>query len=122
MKINFPDEEEPKVEVSLKEPETVPIIPGDILLFSVGQMFDLKPIEIASNREKLNLLIDFAKTQTEDRSAEGIKWAIRSLQGKVGTPPLGQKWIDYLSEFCYISLEGMKLEKEKQRYLKNSLK
>ena len=89
------------------------------LLTSVGQLFDLRPVEMGAMKEKINLLIDYAKTQTDDHTPEGIKWAIRALQGKVGTPPLGEKWVNYLSKYCYLKLEGLKVKEETEKYERN---
>ena len=107
-------------QTEMKEPEFTPVPEGEIMLHSVGQMFDLRPTEIPGFKSKINLLIDYAKSQTEDRSLEGIKWAIRSLQGKVGTPPLGEKWINYLSKYAYLKLEGIRLQQEAEQYEHNN--
>lgn len=90
-----------------------------MLIQSVGQLFDMRPGEIANAKEKINLLIDYAKTVTNDHSSEGIRWAVRSLQGRVGTPPLGEKWLPYLSKYAYIKLESMKMQEEVERYERN---
>lgn len=92
----------------------------DILITSVGQLFDMKPSEMGAMKDKINLLIDYARTQTDETSPESIKWAIRSLQGKVGTPPLGEKWINYLSKYAYLKLEGLKLQKETEQFERNA--
>jgi hypothetical protein len=92
---------------------------GEIMLNSVGQMFNLRPDEITKDKDKINLLIDYAKSQTDETSPEAIKWAIRSLQGRVGTPPLGQAWIPYLSQYAYLKLESLKLNKEVEKYEHN---
>lgn len=101
--------------VQPKDPESTTIT-GDMLNQSVGQIFNLRPNEIVQNKEQIELLLDYAKTQTDDKSLEGLKWAIRNLQDKVGTPPLGQRWLPYLSKYCYIKLESMKFAKEAEKY------
>ena len=102
-----------------KTPATAPVLEGELLQQSVGQVFDLTPNQVNKYKNKIDTLIEFAKTQTEDHSIEGIKWAIRSLQGKVGTPPLGEKWITYLAKYAWIKLEGRKVEKEVEQYEHN---
>jgi hypothetical protein len=99
-----------------KVPETTPVITGQMMEQSVGQMFDLLPSEISRYSDKIQTLIAYAKTQTDSTSPEALKWAIRSLQGRVGTPPLGQKWINYLGQYAWIKLESMKLQKEVENY------
>lgn len=99
------------------EPGTV--IPDGVLLVErVAQMFDLKPSEVSQYKAKLNTLIEYAKTKTTDHSPEGLKWAIRSLGTKLGTPPLGEKLIGYLHRFAYLELESQQIEKEKEKYLR----
>lgn len=119
MDIQIVGETEEKKPIVMNEAETTPVLTGDLMIQSIGQMFDLKPTQIAAYKEKIGLLYDYAKSQTEDRSMEGIKWAIRSLQGKVGTPPLGEKWINYLSKYAYLKLENMKMQKEVENYEHN---
>ena len=91
--------------------DTVAVKDGEIFVQQVGNIFNFTPLECAKYKDKINTLIDYAKTQTDDHSLEGIRWAIRSLQGKVGTPPLGQKWITYLTEYAYLKLEQLDLAK-----------
>ena len=122
MKIDIVDDQgnvEESKPREVKTPVEVPMIPGEMLVFSVAQMFDILPTEIGNYREKINLLVEYAHSQTEDRSPEGVKWAIRSLQGKVGTPPLGEKWINYLGKYAYLKLEGIKLQKDVEKYERN---
>ena len=103
----------------MKESDSLPVITGDLMVQSVGQMFDMRPAEILTWKEKIGLLIDYAKTQTDDRTPEGIKWAIRSLQGRVGTPPLGEKWVNYLSKYAWLKLDEIRLKKEVENYERN---
>ncbi len=90
---------------------------GTLMAERVAQMFNLRPNEVTQNKSKLNTLIEYAKTKTEDHSAEGLKWAIRSLGIKLGTPPLGERLLPYLTRFAYLELEGRKIDQEKDKYL-----
>jgi len=99
--------------------QQTPFIDSDLLIQSVGQIFNLRPQEIQAQKEKINLLIDYAKLMTDDHTTEGLKWAVRALQGRVGTPPLGEKWLSYLSKYAYIKLESMELQKEVEKYEHN---
>jgi hypothetical protein len=62
--------------------------------------------------DKINTLIDYAKSQTKDHSPENIKWIIRSLELKLGTPPLAEKRINYVARYAYLMSEKSKLDKE----------
>jgi len=109
------EEVKPEAQVEMRTQQT-PIIEGDLLIQSIGQIFDMRPREIQEDKDKLNLLIDYARTITDDHTPEGLKWAIRSLQGRVGTPPLGERWLPYLTKYAYLKLEDDKLRKEVERY------
>jgi len=106
--------EEPK---AVEEPvQTIP--EGVLMVEQVGQLFDFKPSEVGQYKTKLNTLIEYAKLKTDDHSPEGIKWALRDLQMRLGTPQIGEKMINYMTRYAYIYLETKKLEKEKEMFLK----
>lgn len=104
-----------------KEPATPPNIEGgeSTLLQQIGTLFDFKPSETAANKDRIETLIAFAKTQTDDHSPESLKWAIRQLTYKVGTPPLGEKMINYLGKYAYLKLEQLRLKKQVDNYERN---
>lgn len=108
--------------VEPKESETEPApttLTQEYITNSVGALFDLTPSEISQFGDKIDTILQYAKSQVDEPSPENLKWAIRSLQGKVGTPPLGEKWINYLGKYCYLKLESMKLNKETEKYEHN---
>jgi hypothetical protein len=107
-------------EAPREDATTTPVVTGEVLLNSIGQIFDFKPSEIGQYKDKLGTIIEFVRTQTDDKSPEGLKWAIRSLQGKIGTPPLGEKWVNYLAQYAYIKMESMKMVKEVEKYEHNN--
>lgn len=100
-----------------QEPSTV-LPDGVMLAEQVAQVFDLKPSEISQYKGKLDTLVEYAKLKTDDHSPEGLKWALRSLGTKLGTPAMGEKLINYLHIYAKIYLQGVKIEQEKQRFLK----
>jgi phage host-nuclease inhibitor protein Gam len=106
------------VEKKVEAPETTIIPEGVLLLEQVAQLFDFKPSEVQAYKTELNTLLEYAKLKTDDKSAEGLKWAIRNLSLKVGTPPIGEKMIKYLTRYAYLYLEGKKIDKEKENFLK----
>lgn len=81
-------------------------------------LFDFNPSEMASYKDKLTTLIDYAKLKTDDHSPDGIKWALRQLGMKLGTPPLGEKLINYLHVYAKLYLQGRRIDEAKQRYLR----
>lgn len=79
----------------------------------IANMFDLGDGEEA---DSVDTLLKWAKTQTDDHSTQSLKWAIRNLEAKTGTPPLGEKNVNFLSRYAYLALEGMKIDKELDNY------
>jgi hypothetical protein len=98
------------------EPDKTPQISGEMLVQQVAALFDLKPSEISRYHDKLNTLIDFAKSKTDQHSPEGLKWALRDLSLKIGSPPLGEKLINYLTRYAHLSNESRKVNQELAKY------
>jgi hypothetical protein len=111
-------QEIPQEEKKLDATPTPSIPDGVLLVEQIGQLFDFKPSEVSQYKTKIRTLIDYAKLKTDDHSPEGLKWALRNLQLKVGTPPIGEKMINYLTRYAYLYLETKKLEKEREMFLK----
>lgn len=103
------------------EPETIAepaSVSGDgqILQSEVANLFDLKPSEASEFKDNINILIDYAKSQTDDHSPEGIKWAIRDLEFKLGTPPLGEKSINYLTMYAKLRTQQKEVTEKVAKY------
>lgn len=90
--------------------------PMDLAKMEVINMLGLKDGE---ESESVDTLIKWAKANTDDHSPEGLKWAIRSIETKTGTPPLGEKAVNFYSRFAYLSLESMRINKEIENYKGN---
>lgn len=67
-------------------------------------------------KHDIQILLDYAKSQTKDHSPENLKWIIRSLELKLGTPPLAEKRIKWLARYAYLSMESKKIEDEKKQF------
>lgn len=103
-------------EANIPNKTTIP--DSTLLVEQVAQTFDMKPSEVSQYKGKLESLIEYAKYKTDDHSPEGIKWAIRQLGVKVGTPPLGEKLINYLNLYARLYLEGKHIEEQKEKFLR----
>lgn len=99
-------------EKEVKEPETITVKLDDYLLPSIASLFDIKPTEVGQYKEKLKTLLEYAKSQTQEKTPEALKWVIRSLQGKIGSPPFGERWINYLHRYIVLRQEKKKIEDE----------
>lgn len=74
--------------------------------------------ELAQYKNKIGTLLEYAKSQTTDHSLESLKWVIRSLELKIGTPPFAEKRINYIARYAYLMMEGKKIDKEKEQFIK----
>lgn len=89
---------------------------ASILQPVVADLFDLSPKEQVQFKGKINTLIDYAKSQTDDHSVAGIKWVLRNLALKVGTPPLGEKMINYLTTYAHLAGERKRIDNQIEQY------
>lgn len=90
---------------------------GNILRDQVATLFDLDHNETATYKNKLDTIIEYAKTLTDDHTVQGIKSALRTLGSILGKPPLNENLIEYVYRYTYLGLEGNKIDREKQRFL-----
>lgn len=107
----------PEIPKSNNEPEMTLVPTGVFLAEQIAKLFDLKPNEVSQYKAKLNTLIDYAKTKTDNHSPESLKWVLRRLSTKLGTPTLGEKPITYLSRFAHLELESHRIEQEKRNFI-----
>lgn len=121
MDIKVVDDKGLPIEQEIKEIPTPPTIQPDGVMLReqiAKSLFDFKPSEMASYKDKLETLITYAKMKTDDHSPDGIKWALRNLGVKLGTPPLGEKLINYLHVYAKLYLESKRVEAEKDKFLR----
>ena len=113
--------EEPK---ELKNPEEISGPVGEQLIrSSIEQVMGLEAQEDKHRyRDKIDTLIEYAKTQTQDWSPENIKWVIRSIELKLGTPPFSEKRINYVAQYAYLCMESQRLEEDKEKFTKGGWK
>ena len=76
---------------------------------ALSDILDLSKEETGKYHDKLSTLLEWAKTQTKDHTLENLKWTVRELGFKLGTPPLGQKQVLWLSEYAFLELESQKI-------------
>lgn len=110
---------EPQSEpTEISTPDNGMVRDGVLLNERVGQMFDLRPSELSQYKGKLDVLIEYAKLKSDDHSPESLKWVLRTLGMKLGTPPLGEKLINYLHNYAKIYMQGRRIEEQKAKYLR----
>jgi hypothetical protein len=99
---------------ALPTPSTVTGNVGEQLIQSAAE--DAMGLETTSqkgaSRMKIGTILEYVKTQTKDLSPENVKWVIRDLELRLGTPPFGESRVNQVARFAYLLLEQKKLEKE----------
>ena len=112
---NINDFDTSKVPTEHKEavtPEQIsPPVVTELEPRALSDVLGLTREEESQYRDKLDTLLEWVKTQTNDRSSGNLKTIFRELGNKIGTPPLGQKLVNWLAEYAYLELEELKIKK-----------
>lgn len=66
--------------------------------------------------DDVKTLVKWAKQQTGGDDPKELKWAIRDLRMRVGTPSFGDS-IKHLTRFAYLDLEEKRIKEEKQKFI-----
>lgn len=93
-------------------------VPSDLLLNDVAQLLKIDLNEVGKYKHKLETIIEYAKTKTDSKEAHELKWVIKSLGLKLGTPPLGERLVDQMNLYAKIHLQELALKKEKERIIR----
>jgi len=103
----------------LETKETSTIEGGDgeqINTIAVHQVLEIDgDSDKATYEGDVKTLIEWAKEKTGSDDYSELKWAIRDLQLKIGTPAFGDR-IKNLSRFAYLELEENRIKKEKDTF------
>lgn len=97
----------PEIERKPLEPGTsvtAPVV-QDIQANAVAEAMGLDKHEKNRYSDKIDTLLEYARANTKDHSPEGLKWAIRKLELKLGSTPFSEKKVSYLSRYAYLLLE-----------------
>lgn len=89
--------------------------PGIISTIAVKQVLEIDRDSTDYDNE-LSILVDWAREQTGSDDPTELKWAIRDLRMRIGTPSFGDS-IKHLSRFAYLDLEEKRIKKEKQGFI-----
>ena len=115
IKIITPEGKEPtpsKIDSQTPEQMSGPALPR-LLEDSIAEVMGIEDsAERNRSAEKIQTLLEYAKSQTKEQTPENIKWAIRNLEMRLGTPPLAEKRINWVARYAYVLMEKKKLDKE----------
>jgi hypothetical protein len=117
IKIITPDGK-PVEEVPVKSPD--PIVgsqPDELNQHEIGKVLGIEnESEFNKYQPNLKTLVDYAKTQTTDHSPENLKWVIRSLEVRLGTPPFAEDRVKFITRYAYLLSEERKIKEERKKF------
>lgn len=119
IKIVDPHGEEVKSEnVEIKDP-VAPIgdvPPDDMYQHEIAKLFGIEDKQFSKYQTDFKTLVDYAKSQTTDHSPENLKWIIRSLELKLGTPHFGEDRVKFITRYAYLLKEEHRINDEKKKF------
>ena len=85
--------------------------------YAIAQFFDIDSKEMINNVEGIETIMKWVKTQTDDLDLMNIKWVLRELEDKLGSPPLTEKRISQVVRYATLDLQSKQIEREKESLL-----
>lgn len=80
----------------------------------LADFFEVDKSEVGRLSPKLNTLMMWAKQNTPP--GEDIRWTLRRLETKLGTPPMGRSQIDHMAEYAFLWLEAHDANRKLEQY------
>lgn len=99
--------------VEIKDPNTILQV-GDSAQ-ELADLFEIEKADYGKMSPKINTLLDWAKQNSEDGD---VRWTLRRLEMKLGTPPMGVDRISHMAEYAYLWLQGQEINKKLDNYVK----
>ncbi len=99
----------------LEEKENATLEDGDgtkIESIAIAQTLD---IEGSDYENEIETLIEWAKQKTGSEDYMELKWAVRDLRLKLGTPAFGDP-VKNMARFAQLDLDEARIKKEKESY------
>lgn len=88
----------------------------DIEIKSMADVMGVEKYEVGLYSDDLDVLLRYAKSQTEDHSIESLKNQIRKIGNKLGSPPFPENRVKYVKNYAAILLQEIKLREDKKRF------
>lgn len=99
-----------------RETQTIEGGSGDeINTIAAHQVLEIEDSDKEKYSGDVKTLLEWAKSKTGSEDYQELKWAIRDLQLKIGTPPFGDR-IKNLARFAYLELEEKRIQQEKKSF------
>lgn len=105
-------------------PQTIPSAPDNpvsdnsfIDNVAIAQVTGIDYKDMDKYQENLDTIRQWAQKQGYTNPTE-LKWVVRSLMDKLGSPSLTENWITTASRYAYLSLESDRINAERQALIK----
>lgn len=124
--MNINDIDQSKVEPKISTPinnmsgDLVGDVENQVDIDSIASVLGMEKV-VSKDKDNLDILLRYAKTQVENDSPDEIKWVIRELDNKIGSPPFLEEKLPYLARYAYLLLETKKLNEERQKFERRGL-
>lgn len=87
-------------------------VPYEIERGIISEMYGLDETEAKRSDQKINTLLEYAKSQNKELTPENLRWTLRELELKLGTPPISETMINYMARYAYLMTDKKKIEEE----------
>lgn len=86
-------------------------VDNELNRIAIAQVLGIELSEMKKNESKIDQIIQWADGKYNNFTE--LKWIIRNLEAKLGSPNFGETRISKLSRYAYLDMEGKRLEQEK---------
>lgn len=100
--------------VEIKQPETV--VSTEQTAQELADMFEIEKADYGKLSPKINTLLDWAKLNTPE--GEDLRWTLRRLETKLGTPPMGTTRLNYMAEYAFLWLQNNEINTKLDNYVR----
>ena len=84
----------------------------EITARSIGQVFGMDNFsELEQYKDQIKDIADYARKQGKTDFME-MKWFVKEMEMKLGTPPMGEKRITNFARYIYLLNESNKIQSE----------
>lgn len=85
---------------------------------AIAQVLNLDLKEATGKyKDQIHNILAWAKDEGFEDLTD-LKWKIQTLQSRLGSPPLTEKWVTSIARFVYLDHESKRIKQEQQMLLR----
>lgn len=85
---------------------------SEIMRNAVADALDIDIKEAKRYKDKINTILDYAAKQSDELSPMKVKWIVRNIELKLGTPPFSENRISQISRYAHLNQEKARISDE----------